>query len=337
MFAVPRLKSLLLGVAGLALLAGQASAQDLQKLTVVLGYIPDVESFGPVYAKEKGFFKDEGLDVTVVPAGVGVDQVQMVSSGAATIGIVGPELILAGESKGEKFKVFAGEFQRSPVAMTCSKASGVAKPSDLKGKTLGIKTTAAAYADLFLQKNGVAKSDVKTMAIGPNDISTIVAGRIDCMITTFAFNEPRLIEDAGVPVNVISLGDYGLNNQMNSYFVKADFYDKPGSKEILAKYLRAEVKAWQQFFKDPAGAAKFLVDGGYYDGLDLDQQVYQAQKQGAYMTSPLTKEKGLMWLDPAVWKETAQNANDAHLTDGVVDTSDILTTDILEMAKPPKL
>ncbi len=313
-----------------------AYAADLQKLTVVLGYVPDVESYGAIYAKEKGFFAAEGLDVTVVPATMGVDQVQMVASGTADIGIVGPELILAGTDKGEKFKVIAGEFQRTPVAMTCRKDSGVAKPADLPGKRLGIKPTASAYADLFLKKNGIDKSTVKTTAIGPNDISLIVANSIDCMITTFAFNEPRSIEDLGVPVNVISLGDYGLNGQMNAYFVDQKFYDKPGSKDLLIKYMRAEMKAWDEYFKDPAAAAKFMIDGAFADGLDLNQQVYQAEQQVAYMTSPLTKEKGLMWLDPKIWKETAENTREAGLTSTVIDTDSMLTNEILEAVKPTK-
>jgi NitT/TauT family transport system substrate-binding protein len=313
-----------------------AYAADLQKLTVVLGYVPDVESYGAIYAREKGFFAAEGLDVTVVPATMGVDQVQMVASGTADIGIVGPELILAGTDKGEKFKVIAGEFQRTPVAMTCRKDSGVTKPSELVGKRLGIKPNASAYADLFMKKNGVDKSKVTTSGIGPSDISLIVANSIDCMITTFAFNEPRSIEDLGVPVNVISLGDYGLNGQMNAYFVDQKFYDKPGSKDVLVKYMRAEMKAWDEYFKDPAAAAKFMIDGGFADGLDLSQQVYQAQQQVAYMTSPLTKEKGLMYVDPKIWKETAENAKAAGLTSTVIDTDGMLTNDILDAVKPTK-
>ncbi|MBO0664287.1 ABC transporter substrate-binding protein [Jiella sp. MQZ9-1] len=309
---------------------GSANAQDMTKLTVVLGYIPNVESFGPVYAKAKGLFEKEGLDVTLVPAGVGVDGVQMVSAGTAQIGISNPELILAGQDKGEKFKVIAGEFQRTPLAMTCRKDSGVTKPADLPGHTLGVKQNAQAFADLFLSKNGIKKSDLKTTAIGPNDVSQIIAGRVDCMITTFAFNEPRQIEDAGVPVNVISLGDWGMNGQSDSYFVKASYLADPKNKEILKKYLKAELEAWKVFFKDPTAAAQFIVNGGFYDGLDMDQQIYQAKAMVGYMTSPLTKQDGFMSLNLATWKETAENDKLAGLTDKVVDPTPMLTDEILK-------
>ena len=101
-----------------AALAGlhTTAASAATPVTVVLGYIPDVESFGAYYAKAKGYFTDEGLDVTLIPAGTGIDQVQMVDSGQATIGIGGPEQVLAAVDKGVKLKVFASEFQTSPVS-----------------------------------------------------------------------------------------------------------------------------------------------------------------------------------------------------------------------------
>jgi NitT/TauT family transport system substrate-binding protein len=333
-----RLPTKLLATAALAAaLTAPAAAFALDKLTVVLSYVPNVEAFGAEYALHSGFFKDEGLDVTLVPAGQGIDQVQMVAAGTADIGITGPESILAGVEKGEKFKIFAAEFQKSPVAMTCRKDSGVTKPADLKGKTLGVKTAAKPYADLFLKKNGLSPSDVKTTSIGGQDISLIIAGRIDCEVTTFAFNEPRLIDAAGVPVVVLPLGDFGLNAQTNSYFVKDSFFSDPAKKALLVKYLSAEIKAWEVFFKNPEAAAKYIVDGQFVDGLDIAQQTYQAQQMVSYMKDKLTAEKGLMWVSPATWKETAENALAAGVTSKVVDVSGMLTTEILEKASPPKM
>src|SRR5207244_2582855 len=85
--------ALVVGAALTALHAATAAAAT--PVTVVLGYIPDVESFGAYYAKAKGYFTAEGLDVTLIPAGTGIDQVQMVDSSQATIGIGGPEQVIA--------------------------------------------------------------------------------------------------------------------------------------------------------------------------------------------------------------------------------------------------
>ena len=95
----------------LAAACGAASRREMTKLSVVLGYIPNVEMYGLEYALHEGLYKAEGLDVTLIPAGQGVNQVQMVAAGVVQIGIDNPEGILAAAAKNESFKVFAGQFQ----------------------------------------------------------------------------------------------------------------------------------------------------------------------------------------------------------------------------------
>jgi NitT/TauT family transport system substrate-binding protein len=328
--------SLLAGAAMLGLAAGSAQAARMTKLNVVLGYIPNVEMFGLEYALHQGLYKAAGLDVTLIPAGQGVDQVQMVAAGIATIGIDNPEALIAAAGQGEQFKVFAGQFQTQPIAMTCRKDSGVTTPADLRGKMIGVKVNAQPYFRLFLAKNGLKPSDVKTTSIGPNDVSLIIAGRIACEITTFAFNEPRLIADAGVPVTVLPLGNYGLNAQADSYFVKSSYFDKPGTPAILVKLLHATGQGWIPFYKNPDAAAKYVIDHNFVDGLDIAQQTFQAEQQVKYMKSALTAKTGILWLDPAIWTETAQNVHDSGVTSTVIDTGPMLTTSILKQAGMPK-
>ena len=317
-------------------LATPGLAQDKVPLTVVLSYIPNVENFGAIYAENKGLFDEAGLDVTLVPGGQGVDGLQMLDSGLSQITITGADSVVAAVDKGAALKVFAAQFQFSPVAMTCRQDSGVTDPAMLKGKRLGIKQAAQLYAETFLSKVGLTMADIEPTTIGGSDVSTIIAGKVDCMITTFAFNEPRLISNAGVPVNVLRMGDYGLNSQPGAFTVTQKFWDTPGNKEVLVKYLTAEAKGWDEFFKDPAAGAKFIVEGGFNDGLDIEQQTYQAEQQVKYMASALTAEKGILWLDPKTWAESTANALAAGATTKLVDPATFISTEILEQATLPK-
>ncbi|WP_172331430.1 ABC transporter substrate-binding protein [Mangrovicoccus sp. HB161399] len=316
--------------------ASMAPAQDLTPITVVLSYIPNVENFGALYAKEEGLFEEAGLDVTLIPGGNGVDGVQMVSANVAQLAMTGADSVVAAVDKGAPLKVIAGQFQTSPVAMTCRKDSGITAPDQLVGKRLGVKQSAQVYAETFLGKNGVTLDQVDTTSIGNSDISLLIAGRIDCMITTFAFNEPRLIEQAGVEVNVLPLGDFGMNSQSGSWIVTDEYLSDPANKETLAAYMSAEAKAWDIYFADPEAAAKYIVDHKFNDGLNLEQQTYQAVHQADYMKSDMTAEHGILWLEPDVWAETAQNAFEAGAAASVIDPASFTTTEILEMAVLPK-
>lgn len=329
----PTRRLVLGGGAALALPAlHRVSAQAPARLTVALGYAPNVEMFGPLFASRNNFFAAEGLQVTTVPASTGVDQVQMVAAGRADIGIVGPEQILAGAGRGEKFKIFAAQYQRTPVCMTARRDSGLTTPAQLPGRPIAVKIPAQTFFELFMRKNGLRPDQVTVTPIGRTDVATIIAGRVHAMITTFAFNEPRSIEMAGVPVNLMPLAQYGMNAQTNSYFVQERAFADPAKRDILVRYLRAESKAWEEYFKDPAAAARWIVNQRFIDGLDVDQQIHLAIGQADHMRSPLTASRGLMWLDPDIFKETATNLQLSGITSSVIDTDAMLSTEILERA-----
>ena len=139
-----------------------------------------------------------------------------------------------------------------------------------------------------------------------------------------------------MPVTVLPLGDYGLNAQADSYFVKSSFFEKPENQAILVKFLKATGEGWVGLYKDPKAAAKYAIDHNFVDGLDIEQQTYQPEQQVKYMSSKLTAEKGILWLDPAIWAQTAENVKASGVTPAVIPTAGMLTRSILEKADLPK-
>lgn len=306
-------------------------------LSVVMGYVPDVEDYGFEYALHQGLYQAQGLSVKLIPGGQGIDQVQEVEAGVAQVGVGNAEQILAAVAKGAQVKVFGAEFQKSPVAMTCRKDSGVKSPADIKGKKVGVKPTAGPLLSLFLHKNDVSPGAIQQVPIGASDISEIVAGKVQCEFTTFAFNEPKEIADQGVPVRVFPLANYGLPAQEDDFFVNKSFYDNPANRETLVRFLKASAKGWATMFRNPDAAASYEVGHAFVDGLDLSQQKFQAEQQVIYMKSPLTTKTGLFALNPSVWVQTAKNLRAENVTPTVVDTAPLLTNSLIQRAGTPKL
>ena len=86
------------------------------------------------------------------------------------------------------------------------------------------------------------------------------------------------------------------------------------------------------FFKDPAGLSKWFVDKAFNDGLNVEQQQFQGTTQVKYMADAVTAEKGIFWVNPKTWEETAANTVAMGAAKAVPDLTTILTNDIMVKA-----
>ena len=100
--------------------------------------------------------------------------------------------------------------------------------------------------------------------------------------------------------------------------------------------MKAEGKAWDEFFKDPAGLSKWFVDQAFNDGLNVEQQQFQGTTQVKYMADAVTADKGIFWVNPKTWVETAQNTVATGAAKAVPDLTALLTDDIMEKASLAK-
>jgi ABC-type nitrate/sulfonate/bicarbonate transport system substrate-binding protein len=112
-------------------------ALEPASLTFQLNWIPNIQHFGPVYAREMGFYKEVALDVKVAAGGQGIDGIALVVGGGADIAVSGAANIYAANEKGADLVAFAAVYQKSASALVCRGDSGVVKFGDLVGKKIG--------------------------------------------------------------------------------------------------------------------------------------------------------------------------------------------------------
>ncbi len=93
---------------------------------------------GYIVAKEKGFYKDAGLDVTIKPGGPDVAPPQVIAGGGADVVVDWMPSALASREKGVPLVNISQTFKRSGLELTCRADTGIKKPADFKGKTIGI-------------------------------------------------------------------------------------------------------------------------------------------------------------------------------------------------------
>src|SRR3979490_579585 len=122
------------GKSGVSLGAAQAA----DTVTIQLKWVSQAQFAGYFVAKEKGFYKDAGLDVTIKPGGPDVAPPQVIAGGGAYVVVDWMPAALDSREKGVPLVNISQTFKKSGLELTCRAETGIKKPADLKGKTVGV-------------------------------------------------------------------------------------------------------------------------------------------------------------------------------------------------------
>ncbi|HSE73796.1 MAG TPA: ABC transporter substrate-binding protein, partial [Dongiaceae bacterium] len=126
-------------VAAAALMALCAStAQAADKLTLQLKWVTQAQFAGYFVAKDKGYYDEVGLDVTIKPGGPDINPSQVIAGGGADVVVDWMPSALATREKGVPLVNIAQVFQKSGLMLTCRNDSGVTSPDKFADHTLGV-------------------------------------------------------------------------------------------------------------------------------------------------------------------------------------------------------
>src|SRR5688572_1545201 len=132
------MRKILLSTLALGLGLGLGSANAADPVTLQLKWVTQAQFAGYFVAKDKGFYEEEGLDVTIKPGGPDIAPPQVIAGGGADVVIDWMPSALATREKGVPLVNIAQPFKKSGLMLTCRKDTGITKREDFKGKTLGV-------------------------------------------------------------------------------------------------------------------------------------------------------------------------------------------------------
>src|SRR5437773_3519831 len=173
--------------AGLTLGLSLASAQAADTVTIQLKWVVQAQFAGYLVAKDKGFYKEAGLDVTIKPGGPDIAPPQVIAGGGADVVVEWMPAALAAREKGVALVNIAQPFKRSGMMLTCRAETGIKAPADLKGRTLGVWFFGNEYPFMsWMGKLGI-KTDgsaggVKVLKQGFN-VDPLLQKQADCIST----------------------------------------------------------------------------------------------------------------------------------------------------------
>ena len=108
--------------------------RELDKVKLQLKWLPQSQFMGYYVAASKGYYKDEGIDINILPGGSDIIAEQNVSNGAADIGVTWVSSLMTYQAQGYELQEIAQIFQKSGLLLVSKKATGINSPKDLAGK-----------------------------------------------------------------------------------------------------------------------------------------------------------------------------------------------------------
>jgi NitT/TauT family transport system substrate-binding protein len=284
-----------------ALTVGPAAAQQAIKFSL------DFKFEGPsapfLVGLDKGYYKAEGLDVTIDTAAGSLEPITRVASGTYDMGFgdINSLIKFRDQNPAAPIKAVFMVYNRPPFAVVARKSRGVAGPKDLEGKKLGAPAADGAFAQwkIFAQANGIDTAKVAIENVGfPVREPMLAAGQVDA-ITGFSFSSYINLKDRGVPVDdivVLLMADYGVNLYGNAIIVNPKFAAE--HPDAVKGFLRAFLKGLKDTVANPAVAINSVMSRNDVAKKDVELERLNMALRDNVMT-PEVKADGFGGIDAA--------------------------------------
>ena len=289
-----RLRHILL--TSLFLLLATAGAQSVR---VGLGYLPDVQ-FAPFYAAAvEGFYEEQGLEVEFQHGFVS-ELYPLLAQGRLdfVVGDAEDVISLRAGDPNNTFVYLMALFQHVPSALFSLSDANITGIEDLAGKRVGLPGLFGSSYTSFqgvLQAADLSEDDLTVEQIGFTQLEAVIGGRVDVAMG-FVNNEPLVLAQRGVEVNVIPAGDYNPAPGAGVVTTERVLEDE----DLVRRFLSASQAGLALTLSEPEEA--FEASRTYVENLD-DDRFAVLEATLPLFTSPYSEANGLGSTDPARWSD----------------------------------
>src|SRR5580693_2120440 len=239
--------------AGFFVLGCRRPAEDsgLTKIIFQADWYPQPEHGGFYTAVAKGYYKDEGLDVTILPGGPYITVEKQVSAGSAQFGMGSSDKVLESDSQGLNLVAVAATMQHDPQGIMVRKDSPIRSFADLNGHSVAIKTGSTWWEFIVKRYQLTSVHEVPAMM----NVANFVADP-NYVQQAFATSEPFFAKQAGIETRVLLTSDAGYNPYRVICTTRDFLAQHP---EVVAKFVRASLKGWRDYLADPKVAHDMIA------------------------------------------------------------------------------
>lgn len=269
-----------------------AFAADLTAVNFQLSWLHSVQFGGSYIASQRGYWAEQGLEVSLSQGGPNAPVEPPVVSGTALVGISAADYTAAAVAQGAPFKIIAVAMQKNPFAIASLASNPVNTPADLIGKRIGMAVANTPVLQALCTLNGV---DINQIEIVPTqyDPAPLVSGQVDCLLC-WETDLPVAMTVQGVDNTTLLMADHGYALHSQTYIATEDAI--ANRRADLIALLKGEVMGWNDYLADTDAAAALTLEMFPDAGLNLETQQLQAARQVPLMFSDLTEASGFGWF-----------------------------------------
>lgn len=294
----------------------------LERIRLPMGFIPNVQ-FAPFYvAVERGYFAEAGIELEF-DYSFETDGIQLVAADKLPFAVASGDQVILARARGLPVVYITEWWQRFPVAVAALSETGIDSPDDLIGRRVGVpEMFGASYIGwhALLSATGLDASQIQLETIGYSQVPSLNEKRVEAAVV-YANNEPVLLAQEGVSVEVIAVADYADIVSNGLVASEKVIQERP---ELVRGFVRAFLRGLSDTLADPDAA--FEISTRYVEGLTDNAELGKAVLQASLAYWQADR---LGYSDATTWETSQQVMRAAGLLDKTMPVDELFTNAFL--------
>jgi NitT/TauT family transport system substrate-binding protein len=259
-------------------------------------------------ARDKGFYKEEGLDVEIQEGSGSTTVSQLVANGSSPVAYVDAATMMRGVGAGMPIKAVGVTLQQSPMAFIYrADAARPTKVAEIKGSRIAITAGDASLAifTAFMGKLGMKVEDVQMIVVANPAAKeqAVLNKQADALLGYFMDQGPRMQLQTGVKMGWARRYDMaGVTTLSSAIIANNDWMKDAKNQDLLKRFLRASQRGWQYTYDNRAEAAEIFRKAAPV----FTQEIALLEIDGtmSIIRTERTKGKAMAWSAMEDWKDT---------------------------------
>ena len=304
--------------------ATDATQRPVTKLTFMAGFQPqaNLPFVGAYVAQEKGYFREQGLDVTIRHAQSG-EHLQLLLAGEVQVSTANGAQVLQRNDQGLEIVSLALIGQRSEQGYAVLANSGINSVADWAGKTFGYKGSVPAEFLAIARANNLDAGRVNQVRVG-FDPRILSEGQVD-ILSVFFSNEPDTLERLGFRTRVFDPGDYGIQSLGLTYIASREYLNK--EPDALGRFVKAALKGLEYSAQNREEALDIVMK--YAPQQDREHQRFMMNTEIDRASTDATRRNGLGWQTREQWQSLHDTLLEFKTISKPVDVSRVYTDEFV--------